>query len=195
MDLDKFLNLVATIIGTLGAIYVMLGILAMTPELIEEQSNSYWDFSVPQIKSLTQQKADNVAGFVFVIVAFLLAGTAIVLVPEGIRIFESKAPALAVAAVIAGSLFLTLHFISAGVYRHQKLAVGKIITARYLESVFKQGKLTPSDKDSLPVYARELLDLNVPATETADALLQRTAKVVGVSIPEAFQYSDSKPKE
>lgn len=192
MDLDKFLNLVATIIGALGAIYVMLGILAMTPELIEKQSNSYWDFSVPQIKSLTQQKADNVAGFVFVIVAFLLGGTAIAFVPEGIRIFESKALALAVSAIIAGSFFLTLHFISVGIYKHQKLAVGKIITARYLDSVFKQGKLNPSDNGSLPIYARELLDLNVPATETTNSLLQRTAKVVGVSIPENFQYSDSK---
>lgn len=41
MDLGKFLNQIATIFGTFEAIYVMLGILAISPELIEQQSNSY----------------------------------------------------------------------------------------------------------------------------------------------------------
>src|SRR5258708_15523144 len=125
MDLDKFLNLVATIFGTLGAIYVMIGILAMSPEFIEKQSQSYWDFSIPQIESLAQQKADNVAGFVFVIVAFVLTGITIVFVPEGVRVFKSKALALALSAMLAGGLYATLHLVSKGIYEHQKLAVGK----------------------------------------------------------------------
>ncbi len=69
MDLDKFLNLIAAILGTVGAVYVMWSILAMSPELIEQQARTRWDFSVPQIESLAQQKADNVAGFIFVILA------------------------------------------------------------------------------------------------------------------------------
>ena len=35
MDLDKFLNLVAAIFGAFGGIYVMLSIMAMSPELQE----------------------------------------------------------------------------------------------------------------------------------------------------------------
>lgn len=188
MDLDKFLNLVATIFGTLGAIYVMLGILAMPPELIEKQSNSYWGFSVPQIETLTKQKADNVAGFVFVIAAFFVAGITIVFVPEGVHIFESKASGLALSAVIAGSLYAILRFVSAGIYKHQKLAVGKIITARYLDGIFKKGELTHSDSNSLLAYARDLLSLDLPAGETADSLLQRMAKIVGVDVPNTLEY-------
>lgn len=189
MELDRFLNLVASIFGTLGAIYVMIAVLAMTPELIEKQGSSYWDFSIPEIDSLCQQKADNVSGFVFVILAFILVGITIVFVPEGIRIFESKALAFALSVVLAGGLYMTLHFVSKGIYKHQKLAVGKIITGRHLESVFKKGQLVPSDRESLQVYARELLDLKVSANEPIDDLLERIAKTVSVKVPATLDYS------
>ncbi len=193
MELDKFLNLIASIFGTLGAIYVMIGILAMTPELIKRQSNSYWDFSIPQIESLCQQKADNVSGFVFVILAFVLVWITIVFVPEGIRVFESKGLAFALSVVLAGCLYMTLNFVSNGIYKHQKLAVGKIITGQYLESVFEKGQLLPSDNKSLQAHAIELLDLKVSANEPIDTLLGRTAKVVGIKVPATLDYSAVKP--
>jgi len=195
MELHRFLNLIASIFGMLGAIYVMIGILAMTPEYIEKQGDSGWDFSVPQIESLCHQKADNVSGFVFVILAFVLAGVTIIFVPEGVRIFESKTLAIAFAAVLAGGLYITLHFVSNGIFKHQKLEVGKIITQRYLEKVFSKGQLVPSDKRSLEVYARELLDIEVPTDEPVDTLLERTAKTVGIKVPATLDYSAVKPTE
>lgn len=139
MDLDKFLNLLATIFGALGAIYVMLSILAMSPELMLRQTQTYWDFSTPQIEALASQKADNVAGFVFVVIAFVLAIITIAFVPDDLRVFESKWLALALAAVLAGGLYATLHFVSRGISRHQKLAIGRIR---------RRTQATPSPLDS-----------------------------------------------
>ena len=188
MDLDKFLNFIAAIFGALGSIYVMLGVLAMSPDLIEKQASSYWDFSIPQIESLSQQKADNIAGFVFVILAFVVAGITVVLVPEKVRLFESKAVALAVALVLAGTIYLLLYFISEGFYRYQKHEVGKIITLRYVSSIVERGKMDKADILSVPTYARDLLGLDVSANEPIDALFRRTAEAVGVSIPSSFEY-------
>jgi hypothetical protein len=194
MDLDKFLNLLATIFGAFGAIYVMLSILAMSPELMLRQTQTYWDFSTPQIEALASQKADNVAGFVFVVIAFVLATITIAFVPDGVRVFPSKWLALALAAVLAGGLYATLHFVSQGISRHQKLAIGKIVTSRYLDQVISRGRMEVADSMSLPVYARELLELNVPPGESIRWLMQRVATEVGKALPPDLDYSAVEPK-
>jgi len=195
MDLDRFLNLLATIFGALGAVYVMLGILAMSPELMERQTHSYWDFSIPQIEVLANQKAENLAGFVFVVVAFVLAAATLAFVPDGVRVFESKAVALGLVAVLAGGLYVTLHFVSQGIYRHQKLAIGKIITSRYLDQLVKRGRLEQSDGTSLPVYARELLTLKVSTGESVRSLLERVGATIGKAIPPELDYSAVEPRK
>ncbi len=195
MELNKFLNLMATIFGALGAVYVMLGILTMSPELMERQTHSYFDFSIPQIETLAHQKAENVAGFVFVVVAFILAAATLAFVPDGVRAFESKAVALGLAAVLAGGLYVTLHFISQGIYRHQKLAMGKIITSRYLDQIAERGRLERSDSASLPVYARELLDLEVPTGESVRSLLERMAAKIGKAVPPGLDHSAIEPQK
>jgi hypothetical protein len=194
MDLDKFLNLIATIIGALGAIYVMFGILSMSPDLMGRLSQSYWGFSVPQIEALAEQKADSIAGVTYVVIAFILTSVTIIFVPEGVRIFENKVVALALAAVLTGGLFITLHFVGKGIYRNQKVAVGKIFTTKYLEDIAKRGRLELSDKESLTAYARNLLDLDMLPNESVQSLLPRMAMSVGITLPENLDYSAFKPK-
>ena len=195
MELDKFLNLMATVFGALGAVYVMLGILAMSPELMERQTHSYLDFSIPQIEALANQKAENVAGFVFVVVAFVLAATTLAFVPDGVRAFESKTVALGLAAVLAGGLYVTLHFVSQGIYRYQKLAMGEIITSRYLDQIAQRGRLEQSDSTNLPIYARALLDLEVPTGESVRSLLERVAAKIGKTAPPELDYSAVEPQK
>jgi hypothetical protein len=69
MNLDKFLNLLATTFGTLGAIYVMTSVVAMTPDLMFKHAQTRFDYSLPQIDALADQKADNIVGFAFVMMA------------------------------------------------------------------------------------------------------------------------------
>ena len=194
MDLDKFLNLTATIIGALGAIYVMFGIMSMSPDLMGRLSQSYWDFSVPQIEALAEQKADSIAGVTYVVIAFILTSVTIIFVPEGVRVFENKAIALALAAVLTGGLYITLHFVSKGIYRNQKISIGRIFTAKYLGEIAKRGRLELSDRDSLTVYAKDLLDIDVLPNESVQSLLPRVAISVGATLPENLDYSVFKPK-
>ncbi len=78
---------------------------------------------------LASQKAENTAGFVFVVIGFVLAIITIAFVTDGVRVFESKWLALALAAMLAGGVYATLHFISQGIYQHQKQAMNKILSS------------------------------------------------------------------
>jgi hypothetical protein len=193
MDLDKFLNLLAAIFGALGAVYVMLSIITMSPEVMFRQAASAWDFSASLIDALAGQQADNIAGFVFVILAFLFAAVTIAFVPEGLRVFKSMGVALAIAAVIAGGVYVALHFISQGIYKHQRLAILKIPVSQFIDGFLTRSAVNTNDVAQVPIYAK-LLELDVAPGESTRSLLQRVASAVGRTLP-TLDYSAVEPKE
>lgn len=190
MDLDKFLNLLATIFGALGGIYVMLSIMAMSPELMFEQAKSWHDFSKPQLEALASQKAENIAGFVFIVFAFFLAIITIAFVPDGVRLFESRWLALALAAALTGVLYVTLHFISQGIYQHQRQAIFRIAASQCLDRLVNHNHC---DAEDIVFYAH-LLDLKMMPDESMPSLTQRIAIEVGKTLPPDLDYSAVEPK-
>ena len=70
--------------------------------------------STLQMEALAKQKAENIAGFVFVVIAFVLTIISIAFVPDGVRVFESKWLALSLAVMLAVGLYLTMRFVSQG---------------------------------------------------------------------------------
>ena len=189
MELERFISLVATIFGTLGAIYVMLGILSMTPELMERQTQSFWDYSIPQIESLAKQKADSISGFTFIIIAFTLSIINIIFVPDSIEIFKSKAVAIALAAVLSGAMFISLHYISAGIYKNQRTAICKVITSKFYDSIFEKGYFDNNDAISLKDHAESLLGLKVNQDQDPKMLFREVGKIINKDIPATIDYS------
>jgi hypothetical protein len=189
MDWDKFLNLLATILGALGAIFVMQSIATMSPELMLRQTQTHWDFSSSQIEAIASQKAENRAGIVFVLLAFILAFLTILFNLGGVRLFKSKLLALVLASFIAVIIYAALYFLGQGFSRHDKRAMGKIVTSQYLDQLISRGRLEVVDSMSLTVYAREFLDLNVPPGESTRSLMKRVATEVGKTLPPDLDYS------
>ena len=183
MNLDRFLNLLATIIGALGSIYVMRGVVGMSPEMLERQTHSYWDFSTPQIEALASQKADSIAGVAFIVIAFLLAAVSLAFVPDNVRVFQGRGLALGLCAILAGILYVTLMLVGKGIYQEQRLAIGRIIAGRYVSEIVAKGKLDLADAKSLPTYARELLDMSVSGDERPRDILDRIAAETGRVVP------------
>jgi hypothetical protein len=190
MDLDRFLNLLASVFGALGSVYVLKGIAGLSPDLIERLSRSYWGFSAAQIDSLTAQKADAIVGIALVLIALVISIVNQALVPPVIRVFESWAMGIALVAVLAGAAYLALAFSGAAVQRHQRLAVGRLITTQEISALLEAGKLPSSEVDSLKAYGRTLLGLAIDDSEVPRALFMRIANEVGLAVPETFDFSE-----
>ncbi len=190
MDLDRFLNLLATLFGAVGSLYVLKGLIELSPDLMERLSRTYYDFSAPQIASLAGQKADSIVGVVLVILALVIGVVNIALVPSGVKTFEGRGVAVALALALASTSYITLLFAGTAIKNQQRLEVGKIITSQQLGEWFQRGKLSLSDVPSLQVYARTLLDMTVEDSETPRSLLRRVAQVVGREIPANFDFSE-----
>jgi hypothetical protein len=194
MDVDKFLDLLAAVFGALGSIYVLKGVAALSPNLIERLSSTYYDFSSAQIDALTAQKADSIVGIVLVLIALAIAVVNSAFVPQGMQMFERRAVGIALVVGLTGLAYIALTFSGDALQRHDKLAVSRIITKRALEDLFKRGKLPASEVSSLKVYARTLLTMTVDDSETARSLVNRLATEVGVQVPPGLDFSEVEKK-
>jgi hypothetical protein len=189
MTLDRFLTLLATLLGGLGSVYVLRSLLGMTPDVMERLSRSYWDFSAPQIEALASQKADGVVGTTLVVGALLIAAVTIAFVPDGVRPFESKAVAVGLAlafTVIAGVILV---LVGQGIQKQQKHEIGRVIVGLDVDRVVKEGRLTPDDVSLFRAQARTLLDWTVEDTEPAAKLFARLAAHAGRDVPVKLDYS------
>lgn len=188
MDLDRFLNLLASLFGAMGSIYVLKAVAKLSPNLIERLSTTYFDFSVPQIDALTSQKADSIVGIVLILVALAIAVVTNAAVPSGIRMFDQRSVAVALAAALVGIAYVVLAFSGAAIQRHQKLTVVRIITAQSLNRLFKGGQVRDDDLPSLRVQA-ELLGMPANEDESPRSLIMRLATEVGLSVPASLDFS------
>jgi len=186
MDLDRFLNLLAALFGAMGSLYVLKGIAALSPNLIERLSRTYIDFSTVQIDVLAAQKADGIVGVILIIIALLIAIVNVAAVPMGVQLFNRRIIAIVMAVVLVTVIYVTLTFVGRAIQRNQKLIVGRIITAQYLQEIFQSDHLRENEKNDLRVYARELLGMKVDDSESAKTLLHRVAHEVGMQVPETF---------
>jgi hypothetical protein len=195
MDLDRFLNLLASVFGAMGSIYTLKSVAALSPNLIERLSRTYWDFSPTQIDALTSQKADAIVGIVLVIIALVIAIANLAIVPNGIGMFDRRGVALALVAVLCGALYLAVAFAGQAVHRHQRLAVGRLITHQMLSELFSKGKLPANEVGSLKAYGRTLLDLTIEDSESPRTIVHRLAAEVNVQVPDHLDFSEVEKQE
>jgi hypothetical protein len=153
-------------------------------------SQTYFGFGAAQIDALAGQKADSIVGMVLVVIAFLVGAVSLAVVPDGLKTFASRGAAVAAVAVLCGSSYLVLETIGSAIQKSERLAVGRLLTARELSDMFRRGQLKMYDVPSLKVYANTLLDMPIESDEAPRRLLQRLAADVGVQIPENFDYSE-----
>ena len=190
MDLFRFLNLLATVFGTLGSIYVLKAFIDLSPDLIDRLSQTVWDVSTAQVDSLTKQRADRIVGAIFVLIAFVLALVNLAFVPNGITVFGGNIGlALALAASIAGVAYVTLYFIGDACQKDQRRAVARLIVTRDLEGIFVKKQLTKADIPTLKFDAQTWLGMQLKDADPPGVLLQRMAGEVGKPIPPDFDAS------
>jgi len=190
MDLERFLNLVATVLGGMGSLYVLKSIAALSPEVIARLSSMYIGFSAPQIDSLAKQKADNIVGVVLVVIALVIAVLNLAFVPSSVPFVERRICAVALVGVLAVVVYIPLVLLGHAIHQREKLAVGRVIATERLKRLFEGNRLPAREAGSLRAWARVSLKMPIDDAEPPRQLLERLAKELGLNVPAGFDFSE-----
>lgn len=190
MNLDRFLTLLATIIGLIGSIFLVRGSLGLTPDIMARLAETIYWFNEAQVTGLAAQKANAVCGAVFILLAFALTVTRLAFVDEQIRCFDSKVMAFAVALAIAAVLCVGLLFIKSGIARSEKQKIGLMIVTRRLDVLITGGRVGLGQVKELGDAAQKIASIDMTGIQDYEGAFRRIVEVVGRKLPDKIDLSE-----
>lgn len=184
MTLEQFFNLVATIFGTIGSVYVLLSFLQLTPKMTERLAAGRYGHNTELIDSLSAQKAESVVGASLIVIALVIAIVNAVAMPSNIIIYQDRLYAIPISIILAVLTFLILRLARNIVDSHHRLETARIIVGKTLDSLFKDKSASNSDIKSLYYLNDKYLHLQVTPDTTPRDFLRLLAKNTGRVLPD-----------
>lgn len=185
MNPDKMLSLGATILGFSGSIFLAIGVLYLTPDMIAEQAKTKTWYNPEQLHNIATQKAHFECGIVLVVVAFLLQSINLIVSHERIsKIFSFFGKD--VSLVIPLSLILILGAVIADsiLKKKHKFDSHKSLAKDYLLNIsLKDNKVSDGEYKELMERTEKYLNFRVEPEKSKASNLKRYADFLGVRIP------------
>lgn len=184
MTLDQFLNLVATIFGAIGSIYVLKSTLRLTPEITERLSSNMYGHNPSQIDSLSTQKSESVVGTSLIFIALFIAIANAGTTPTNIIVHHNRLYAILLSIILSVFVYSLLLIVGKVVNSHHRLATARIITAKTLDRLFENKSIPSYEVKSLRYLNDKYLHLELSPDKTSKDLIRLIAKDVGRAVPE-----------
>src|SRR4026207_1531176 len=157
MNLDRFLNLLATSLGALGSIFVLKSFLRMKPRLIADLATPRWGYSLVVLDSLAAQRADSVAGAGAFAAAFVLGFISLAVVPSGHVLFHSQLIGLLLVGIGLIVAVLTVAIFASRAAKTYHIEARRFIIEAEFDSLIKNKSFTYHHTDGLRQSAQTLL--------------------------------------
>ncbi|HLC01955.1 MAG TPA: hypothetical protein VJK02_02875 [Anaerolineales bacterium] len=183
MPIDQFLNLLATMLGSLGAVNVLRSILRLTPELTERIAGSHFGHNLYAIESLSSQKADSSTGAGLVLIALIVAIVNAALPLPSAIVATSRLFAIALAALITAAACLCPRLFGDAVRARNRRLTEHLVAKKYLERMLKQNPIPGYERPNGAAYAETVLHLPKLHNEPPNQTLRRIAHEVGIESP------------
>ena len=191
MNPDKTLSLCATILGFSGSIFMAIGVLYLTPDIIAEQATNRTWYNPDQLHNIATQKAHFECGIVLVAVAFFLQFINLTVSHERISKILSFL-GKDVPLVIILSIILIFGAVIVDPIRkkkhksdsHKSLAVGLFVDD------LKDNKISDGEYEELMGDAKKYLDFKRKPGEPRINYLKRYLGFLGTEIPANIDLSE-----
>ena len=200
MPLQKFLNLLALMIGTAGVLLISKAAYTTPKEILQatfHHSPIGWP-SNEIIASLVGPKADVYISVVTLAIAFVIQFVSLVFIDEGTPFLKSTLHGLVLAVAFAAVASLILFFAHQGVYRQTTEQVKQLETSNYLQRglIEEIGKPTPSptelrvEFDGLEHIVRTYFGIERGKTESPSEFVRRVAGLIRFKLPEGLNLNE-----
>lgn len=192
MLIDRFANILSAILGIAGVMFVLKGVSRLSPDLIAKMSQTYLEFNVTQIQNLAAQKADFLTGAALVLIACLIQGCVLLLVPEPFRIFEDYWYGAGM-VVVTGAIVMVVFFgVNRGMSQHYEEKAKFSLAKSYFQTVLNQDPILFQHLKTTEDVAASLFGIEKSPDESGREFLSRIAKRFDIALPKELHLEESR---
>ena len=183
MLIDRFASILSAILGAAGVMFVLQGVSRLSPDLIAKISRTYLEFNVTQIQSLASQKADFATGAALILIALLIQGCMLLLVPEPFRIFDGHWYGAGMAVITGAVLLVVFLAVNRGMSRYYQDKAKFSLARSYFQTVLKQDPILAQHVKIAEDVAASLFGIEKSPAESDENFLSRIAKRFDIVLP------------
>jgi len=175
MEIQKFLSLLAALIGFVGALFLSKGVLSLSPKAMLELTSPYSriGYAPEQIISFAKRKADTVMGVFYILIAFLLQIISIVFFSKSLFLFRSQWLGFWIALAIVATLTIISSFASSRVSNWHRNEMGKIKICSHGSRYLLKDDFSERCAKEIESMARDLLGMKREGNESTCEFIKR----------------------
>jgi len=193
MNIDRFLNILSASIGSMGALFLAIGVLVLSDKDMVHGTFNYSPMGWPSneiISSMAIQKGHTQIGVTYILIAFLLQVVCLIFLKDEVGFVKSRLNG----TLLAGGLVIILAIVACladkGLCEYHKLNMKKIVARDYLESNIKERE-SPLYAD-VQTIANQYFSFKKTTEENGSDFIKRFAKHVGYDLPKDANFSKFK---
>jgi hypothetical protein len=190
MLIDRFASILSAILGVAGVMFVLKGVSRLSPDLIAKVSQTYLEFNVTQIQNLASQKADFVTGAALVLIACLIWGCVLLLIPEPFRIFQDHWYGAGMAVVAGAVIMVVFVGVNRGMSQHYQDKAKFSLAKSYFQTVLKQDPILSQHLRTTEDVAASLFGIEKSPEESGKDFLNRIAKRFDIALPKELHLEE-----
>lgn len=190
MLIDRFLSIISAILGLAGVMCVLKGVSRLSPDLIAKVSQTYLEFNMTQIQTLSSQKADFVTGATLVLIACLLQTGVLLFLREPFQIFESYWHAAGLAVATGAVMMVVFYGVNQGMAKHYQEKAKFSLARSYFQTVLKQDPILVQHLKTTEDVASSLFGIEKAPDESGKDFLNRIAKRFEISLPKELRFEE-----
>ncbi len=190
MSLDKFLLLISTTLGFFGTIFIAKGIFKLVPEIIAEQSTTYYGYNDLIIENLSRQKADFISGLIIITMAFLLQLTNLIFISPNIKIFDIYWIGVVTSLFTSFCILIISIIINYLYFKKCHFDTQKAMTVKMLMDDFRFDSIPSKKIKNIIEVADSLFDFKRYEGESNHQFLARYTKFLKIKLPDSLKIEE-----
>jgi hypothetical protein len=193
MLIDRFASIISAILGLAGVVCILKGVSRLSPDLIAKVSQTYLEFNMTQIQTLSAQKADFATGATLVLIACLTQTAVLLFFREPFQIFESHWHAAGLAVATSAMVVVVFFGVNQGMAKHYQDKAKFSLARSYFQTVLKQDPILAQHVKTTEDVASSLFGIEKAPDESGKDFLNRIARRFDISLPKELRFEEDSP--
>jgi len=190
MQIDRLVSIIAVIVGFAGSLFLLKGVLRLTPDIMAKLSQAYMGYNISMVKNVSSQKADIMSGAILVLIAFSLEAFRLILIREPFTVFDNFWLGTCIAGALALLIIGVLFAVNVGLTAKYENATKRELVKFYLQKHLADGQVNRNELKSIEQNSKSLLGIERKEQETGVEFIHKIAKLVDIQVPPDIQVEE-----